>query len=214
MVERLSESYSWVTYLFLFVFVAMVALQQINTHRFSEFLKLGWSQAYIKQTFQSAKREWYFNLALLFISFSSMSFIATIFFARKETVNKEVDFDQFWKVVIAMLVFFSIKYILQKVIGYVFEVSKTIRYYLVFKSSYLFYIGFIMFIPALLLIYSSVSTLVISAMVAILLFFYVASIVKLFFKLRSEISKHLFYYILYICSFEIIPFYFVVWYIL
>ncbi|WP_373284004.1 DUF4271 domain-containing protein [Psychroflexus planctonicus] len=212
MLERFSNSDIWLTYILIGVFVAIVALKQINSYRFTNLFKLGWSNQYIKHVLSSPKSDFYFSGLLVVLS----SFCVALFFITYYTnylgnVN-EINFELLLKVLILISSYLIFRFLTQKFIGFIFQIDKIITQYLCFKFSLLYYASILSYIPLILLVYSDLSELYINIFIVILTSFYVIRIILFYLKSRSLISNHLFYFILYICSFEILPIFLLIWY--
>lgn len=213
MLERFSYSDIWLTYVLLGIFVFIVILKEINAYKFSTFLQLGWSNTYIKHVLNSPKKNYLFTGLLLLISSSVYVFLYVVYINKFVYASNEINHELVYKSFIIILTYLLIKHQAQKWIGFIFDINPIINTYLSIKYNLLYYLGIISFIPLLLLVYSNLNKSIFQLMIVAFAAFYLLRIGLLCFKLRSTLFNHLFYFILYICTFEILPILFLIWYV-
>lgn len=212
MLERFSNSDIWLTYVLIGIFIGIVSLKQINSYRFLKLIKLGWTSEYIKHILTTPKKDTYFSGLLIFLSCLCFSLFYKIYKVNYLFEEKNFELELFFKTFIFLSIYLFVKYIIQKIIGYVFQINKIISQYLCFKYSLLYYIGILVYIPLLMMVYANLSSYYLTVIFGVFASFYVLRIIFFYLKFRSLISNHLFYFILYICSFEIIPIFFLIRY--
>ena len=110
-----------------------------------------------------------------------------------------------------LIIFFLFKILLDVIIGGLFSVKKMMRNYiylkLVFSNSLGVLILFFNFFIAYSIFDNHHITLIFSSL-SILYFIY--SYFLIFFSMKKAIYKNWFYFILYLCTFEIIPYYYLI----
>jgi hypothetical protein len=213
MLERFSHSDIWLNYILIGLFIAIVALKQINSYRFNKLISLGWTNQYIKLIMKSPKNDIYFSSVLIFTSTLSFTLALLLYNANWLYQINELSFELVLKPFLYIIGYLLLKFAAQKLIGFIFHIDKVITPYLILKYNLLFYIGIVIYIPLLLVYYSNMSEVYFNVIILLLFVFYVAKIVLFLVKSRSPISSHLFYFILYICSFEIMPIFYTIWYL-
>jgi hypothetical protein len=213
MLERFSHSDILITYLLIGIFISIVVLKEINTYRFKSLFRLGWTNQYFKLLVTTPKSDFYFSTLLIIIS----SLCITLFYAMYSKISlnqvNKIELALLIKPFILILIYLLVKYVLQKIIGIIFQIEKMINQYLILKYSLVFYIGIALYIPILIIVYSNLEIEYLNIILTLLSCFYLIKILFFFFKLRSLLTNQLFYFILYICSFEIIPIFFLIWYL-
>ncbi len=146
----------------------------------------------------------YFNSFQIFISlFSglvlSMVLYNFLIFYSKQFTNS---FFSFCIIFLSVFFYFMIKWGIEYLLSIVFKIKKRVRFFLVSKFSYLYSICFFLFLGVVLVQYSQLSTRFL-LFFSILLFF--TRFLLHFFNNKKLIFSKLFYFILYLCAFEIAP---------
>ena len=118
------------------------------------------------------------------------------------TVSTGQGFYIFMKVLGVVFYYFSIKRLLEFLFGYLFKVNKQLKFFLFSKSNYLYSVSFILFFGLILVEYSQLNSLFL--VYFSILLFSLRFIIHTFSN-KKLISSELFYFILYLCSFEIAP---------
>ena len=117
-------------------------------------------------------------------------------------VSIEQGFYTFMKVLGVVFSYFSIKWLLELLFSHLFKIDKQVKFFLFSKSSYLYSISFILLIGVILVEYSQLNTR--------FLVYFSALLFSIRFILHVDRNKklvfnELFYFILYLCTFEIAP---------
>ena len=213
MIERVSDTYNILHVTFLILLIGVVVLKEINTHWFSKFLKLAWSSDYLKLVSSTPKRDKNFTALLLIISSIIMAISYQLYSDNSQLQQVEFNLQNSAIIFILILAFLLLKYLFQKFIGLIFNIQNIIEGFLDLKYAFYYYSGFLMLIPLLLLAYTQFSHFIIGIIYFLIATFFVFKIGVFFIKIRSLITRHLFYFILYICTLEIIPILFIIRYL-
>jgi hypothetical protein len=213
MIERVSNTYNILHITFLVICIAIVVLKEINTQWFTKFLKLAWSADYLKLISSTPKRDKNFTGLLLFISSVIMAISYQLYSESLQQHQIQFNLQTSAIVLVLLLFFLFIKFLFQKFIGFIFNIQRLIDDFLDLKYSFYYYSGFLMLIPLLLLSYTQLNQFTIGLIYFMIASFFVIKISLFLIKIRSLITQHLFYFILYICTLEIIPILFIIRYL-
>ncbi len=213
MIERVSNTYNILHITFLVICIAIVVLKEINTQWFTKFLKLAWSADYLKLISSTPKRDKNFTGLLLFISSVIMAISYQLYSESLQQHQIQFNLQTSAIVLVLLLFFLFIKFLFQKFIGFIFNIQRLIDDFLDLKYSFYYYSGFLMLIPLLLLSYTQLNQFTIGLIYFMIASFFVIKISLFLIKIRSLITRHLFYFILYICTLEIIPILFIIRYL-
>lgn len=182
----------------------IVLVKSYNENRFIAFLPLFVSNRYLKiyGKEQSHKIDW-FNLLLFVVQILVVTLIASF---TLKTYNYIPD-DNYITISGIFTAFIIFKYFLEKVIASIFEIEKFASKFIFDRASYRNLIPIIIFPFLIMLIFSDLDNKFILTIIFILFF------ALNFLSLTLTIKKHqkvirqwLFYFILYLCAFEIVPY--------
>ena len=116
--------------------------------------------------------------------------------------NSPKGFYNFTLIFLIVFSYFGVKWFLEFTLSFLFKVKKTVRYFLVSKFSYLYSVSFLLFFAIVLVEYSKLSY-------NFLLYFsgalFLLRFLLHFINNKKLIFSKLFYFILYLCAFEIAP---------
>lgn len=208
-IERQYIPIDWITISLLLVLVFLLLAKVFFPQHFEYFFKLPYSGRY----FQSDRKDKNhltngFSLLLYaahIVSVSLFIYIALSFFELVGTENPKILFVQ---ILVVYTLFFSFKYFFEKILGDIFKMDKTIDQYLFSKISYRNYLALCLFPIVLLFVYAIKPTeILIWAAMGIFLLLNLLFLLDFYQKTRSLISENWFYFILYLCAFEIAPYF-------
>ena len=206
---------NWVAIVFLIIFVMIVFLKQTQTFRFKSFIRLISSKDYLEDyNYLSKKITSIFNISFFLITCFSLAFLLRFcndYFSFKGVKNFDNTFVNFGYIFLYLILIqgkvylFSLLFKFKKIYNIIYQI----------KQNYLMVLGFWL-LPLLLLNYyifenKGYFLLVILGFVCIIL---TMRYVNLIVKIRSIILHKWYYFILYICAFEIVPIYLVKLFIL
>ncbi|MGK0447800.1 MAG: hypothetical protein ACJA2M_001579, partial [Polaribacter sp.] len=116
--------------------------------------------------------------------------------------TNEVGFSSFFSIFLSLLSYFLFLKVVEYLFSQVFLIKTKVRFFLVSKSNYLNAISFLLYIAIVLSEYANLKQIYLYYFAAFLFF------LRFVFHLVSNknlVFKKLFYFILYICAFEIAP---------
>jgi hypothetical protein len=201
-IERMPFSNDWMTLILLLLFLIVFLLSMIDAARFQEVIsklfKISFLEAQIDESYPI-----FSGFHMLFTLFS-VTVISLLLFDVKVFyfgINSS-NFKEFYSVFSVVFLFFSLKYIIENILIYLFMLRNTLSYFVVSKANYFFGISCFLFIFLVLKEYANLNHIFIYYFTGFL--FFISFIFHLL-NNKKLIINYLFYFILYICAFEIAP---------
>lgn len=207
--ERIIENKDWATLLFVFSFAIIAVTKSVFENRFADFSKLIVSDKYNKIYKESSQLFSWFNISLLFVQFISITFFIQLIFAYFGLGSK-YDWVLFIQLATICTVFILSKFLIEKIIAVAFDFEELIEQYNLQKVNYRTYISLCL-LPINMLLYY-VNNLPITVIYVLISLVLVANALTYLNSLKiyqKFIIGKLFYFILYLCTLEIAPYYFV-----
>ncbi|WP_366915391.1 DUF4271 domain-containing protein [uncultured Polaribacter sp.] len=200
--ERSLINSNWITILLVFLFAFVFLLKTINVKRLK-----GHTFSLINNSFIETEIEdqnTFFSLFKgLFFIFEML--VLSLFFYKVEVFYSEAideGFNTFFKVFGVIFTYFVAKRILELMLSKVFMLPNQVKFYLVSKSIYLYSVSILLLISIVLVEYSQLNTSFLIYFSMILFSFrFIIQVVSN----KKLIFSELFYFILYLCTFEIAP---------
>jgi hypothetical protein len=210
---RIIENKDWATLLFVLAFAAVAITKSAYENRFSEFTKLIFSDKYVKIYRDVSHLKSSFTVVLFFVQIVSYSFFIQLTMHIFGYASK-TDWMLFIQIATFLTYFILAKYLIEKIIGTSFNIDEFVDLFNLQKATYRSYIGLLILpINAVLFYRNDISeTLplaIIGVSACISMFSYFIS-VKTY---QNTIISKLFYFILYLCTLEIAPYYFLYYWI-
>jgi|SRR5690554_11711 len=206
LIERAVQDNSWVAFVFIGNFLLVVVLKSVFEKQFNDFLGLIYSDKYIK-FYNDGSLGW-FSFVLLFIQLISYSLFIQIVLANLGYWDKG-NFISFAQVFVFLSFFVSLKYLLEKSIASLFGIRDFYNRFLFQQASYKMYIGLLLLFLTFFMFYTKIPVDLITYL--FIAFFVISNLVIYLISYRifqKEIISNLFYFILYLCTLEIAPYYF------
>lgn len=186
------------------VFIAIAKL--ISPKRFDDFIIVIGNSKYLKIYIKEQKFFDQFD-AFLFVNLIISASIFGFLIYDFTIMPLEPSVKLMFKLAVGISVFILIKVLLERLIASLFEIDKIIDDYLFQKITYKNYLGILLVPINALLLFSFTPTLNVLYLIVILLL--IVNIIGAFttFKpYQSLLKQNLFYFILYLCAFEIAPY--------
>ncbi len=211
--QRLLQYSDWATVLFVICFAVIAVNKSVFSIRFFEFLKLGVSNKYLKIYKDSTNLLNSFTVSMFFVQLTSFSFLILLIlqqFKHEQQTNGLL----YLQIFTYLTVFILSKYLIEKIIAIVFDIEEFIAQFNLKKVNYRAYFGLILLPIVMLLYYNAVNFKIIYyVLIATLLFFNCLSYFLIVKTNQQLVSRKIFYFILYLCTFEIAPYYFIYYWI-
>lgn len=206
---RITENKDWATLLFVLCFAVIAITKSIYETRFLDFSRLIFSDKYAKIYRDSNHIKSGFTICLFFIQIISFAFFVQLTLSSFGYASK-TDWQLYIQIVTLLSFFILSKYLIEKIIATSFNIEEFNEHFNLQKVSYRAYIGFLILpINAILFYYDGVSKnvllIILAISLCISLFSYFISIKNY----QNAILSKLFYFILYLCTLEIAPYYFI-----
>ena len=214
--ERIIQSKDWATILFVLSFAIIAITKSTFETRFADYANLIISDKYNKIYKDSSQLFSWFNISLLFVQFVSMSFFILLildYTNYNETVSK-YNWILFIQLITICSVFIFGKFLIEKIIAVAFDFEDLIEQYNLQKVNYRTYISLCLLPVNMLLYYTNnVSIIVIYVLISLVFIANIFSYLNSLKIYQKFIIGKLFYFILYLCTLEIAPYYFVYYWI-
>ena len=193
------------TSLIIFSILLIFILKKINSQKFYENFSFNKKNLITKLSNNDYLSFRSINVVYLLVFVINTSILFAIF------KNDKFNFQDFLKFATLLSLFILLKLFLEKFIGWLFNFKKKCDNYLTIKFKYLGTIGLYILMLNIVCIYSSgynyelvYISLIISLLCLIISYF------TIFFSFKNIIYKNWFYFILYLCTLEIIPYYYII----
>lgn len=205
---RIIENKDWVTLVFIIAFGIIALTKSVYENRFEDFVKLIYSNKYIRIYRDSSHLMGMFSISLFFVQIISFSFFIQLLLNYLGYGSK-TDWILFLQIVTFLLYFILSKLLIEKIIATIFNIEEFIEQFNLQKVTYRTYIGLLLLPIDIVLFYydsilKNIPLLVFYIILGLNVLLYLVSIKNY----RNEIFGKLFYFILYLCTLEIAPYYF------
>lgn len=211
--ERILVNKDWATVLFVLA-IAIIALNKsIFSVRFNEFIKLGYSDKYNKVYKDTNNLLNWFTISMFVIQLISFSFFILLllsFFNYTKTDN----YITYIQIVTFLFVFVLSKFLIEKIVGTAIDSESMVDQFNLIKTNYRAFLGFILLPVNIVLYYNKVPIKeVFYIILGIFLLYNVFTYYFLVKTYQKIILGKLFYFILYLCTLEIAPYYFMYYWV-
>ncbi|MGG5507534.1 MULTISPECIES: DUF4271 domain-containing protein [unclassified Myroides] len=209
--ERIVTNKDWATLLFFVGFSIIAINRTIFSVRFAEFTRLAISDKYLKIYKDNTNLRNSFTLSFLTIQLLSITFFLQIM-AKSFGLIDHFSLLSFIQILNFSSFFVISKYLIDKIIGITFGIEDFVDHFNLQKATYRNYIGMYLLGIDLILFYNDIINQLVVSLIAITLILTNLSLYVIFIKNnRKTILNKLFYFILYLCTLEIAP-YFIIYF--
>ncbi|NEV94753.1 DUF4271 domain-containing protein [Psychroflexus sp. YR1-1] len=193
----------WVISITLVVLVFLVLVKWNKGNYFFSFLNSLYSSTFFSRKFLEKRRIDLHEILLFVSSLLGLSFF--IFIILNEGAFEIMIYLQ---ILLLVTIILLSKYLIEKIVGDLFELDQLIAKYLFYKQSILSWLSLFLLFPVGLFLYfqdiDKPTLIMISIGVSVLVYvFKLFSFVSLY---QKHILAYWFYFILYLCAFEIAPY--------
>lgn len=216
LIPRIVENKDWATILFVLSLVLVVITKTVFEKRFADFVNLITNNKYLKIYKDSGNLLTWFTVLLFVVQLLSFAFFVQLllsyggyklsYFGTVEKTNYIIFIQIF-----TFLSFFVLsKFLIEKIIAASFNIEPLIEQFNLFKVSYRSYFGLLLLPINVVLFYTdSLNYYVIVSLAVVLLMINIVTYLISLKNYQKLIFSKMFYFILYICTLEIAPYYFV-----
>ena len=207
--ERIIESKDWATVLFVLCVGIIVVNKTISSVRFNEFIRLAYSDKYTKIYKDSSNLMSGFTVSMFVLQLFSFSFFTLLVlnqFDKAEKTNGIV----YIQIFNFLTVFILSKFLIEKIVATTFKIEEFNEQFNLLKVNYRAYFGFILLPVNIILFYNTFDSklffwILLVALFVINITTYIVAL-KLY---QNLLMRKIFYFILYLCTLEIAPYYFI-----
>lgn len=211
--ERILVNKDWATILFVLA-ISIVALNKtVFSVRFNEFIKLGYSDKYNKVYKDTNNLLSWFTISMFVIQLLSFSFFILLllsYFNYTQTDN----YITYIQIITFLFVFILSKFLIEKIIGTTINSESLVDKFNLIKVNYRAFLGFVLLPINIILYYNSWP--IKAVFYIILTIFLLYNVFTYYFLVKTyqkTILGNLFYFILYLCTLEILPYYFMYYWV-
>jgi len=211
--ERIIGSKDWATFLFILCFALVAINRSVFEARFSEFIKLAYSNKYTKIYKDSSNLLSWFTISFFVVQVISFAFILQFVLCHFDQGHFKEQDKTSWVLFIqlfTLIAFFILaKYLIEKIIATSFSIEEFNEQFNLQKVNYRTYIGLLLLPINVILFYNnSLHDIVLYAILALVAGTSIISYLVSLRNYQNLILGKLFYFILYLCALEIAPYYF------
>jgi len=207
LLDRIIPNKDWATALFFIGFSIIAFNKTIFGVRFAEFTRLAVSDKYLKIYKDNTNLRNSFTLSFLLVQLLSVTFFIQIVLKSFEVIPFYT-FTSFLQILNFAATFIIGKYLIDKIISITFGIEEFADALNLQKATYRNYIGMLLLGVDVLLFYNNISNKII---IATILFALIATNTLLYIVFiknnQKSILNKLFYFILYLCTLEIAPYF-------
>lgn len=206
---RIIENNDWATILFLLCVGIIAVNKTISSVRFNEFIRLAYSDKYTKIYRDSSNLMSGFTVSMFVLQLFSFSFFTLLVLHQFEKTEK-TNFIVFIQIFTFLTVFILSKFLIEKIIATAFKIEEFSEQFNLLKVNYRAYFGLILLPVNIILFYNSFDSNLFFWILLIALFVINTTTYLVALKLyQNLLMRKIFYFILYLCTLEIAPYYFI-----
>ncbi|RXG18235.1 putative protein DUF4271 [Leeuwenhoekiella aestuarii] len=206
--ERSVTSNDWITLVFVACLILITIAKVAYESRFIDFAELLINEKYLLKAGKDIQFENPFNLILFTSQFLSISLFIYLAFIQFDVNSDVTSFLLYLRIVLAYVVFVSLKFFIERMLGVLFNGEQQLNAYQLSKLSYRSYFALILLPVNAIFVYAvHPNMLVIQIVVGIFVIFNIISLFNTYRRYEKLIYNNLFYFILYLCALEIAPYF-------
>ncbi len=201
-IEREVIANDWITLAFVFAFVLIGVLKSLDAQKLKGYFFSFFNKGFIElEAEENTSFFTPFHIVLTLFTTTIMS-LFFYFLLEQNALNFRHDYTLFFKILGCICFLSLVRWMLEFLIGKLFEIETEIRLFLFFKYGYLHVISISLFLLLIIYVYSYKNY---ALLWGAFLFLAFIRAILLFTNNKKLILSKLFYFILYICAFEIAP---------
>ena len=200
--DKISLSTNWILLVLVFLFVIIAILKIIDAEKLKGYVFALFNKGFIESEAEEDILFFSSFYNLLFVFSATVLALTVSLLASEINVAFSLTFSSFLSVLKLVFSYLIVKRFLELAFARLLLIKKQVRFFLVCKLSYLYSISFFLLVFYILFLFSPLN------------YFYFTVIILGLFTLRylflltnnkKLVFSELFYFILYICAFEIAP---------
>lgn len=200
-VERGFTNPSWITTIILFSLLLLVLLRMMNSHKFLGTLSSITNKGFLEIESEEKQSAFtFFNI--VFTLFSLITLTLSVFFSLEKIKGETFHFREFSYLILFVGVYMLSRFLLELVLIRLLSIQHFLNFFFESKKTYLFSISIGVWFLNVIYFYSNYSIWM------VWVGFFILFSIRFFTIIitnKNLIFSHLFYFILYLCAFEIAP---------
>lgn len=205
---RITDNKDWATFLFILSFAIIAITKSVYENRFGDFMNLIFSDKYNKVYRDGSHLKSGFTISLFFAQVISLAFFIQLSL-NLFGYGSKTDFILYVQITTFLVFFILSKYLVEKIIATAFNIEEFVEQFNMQKITYRTYIGLIILpINIILFYYDTISRNILLTIILIILALNMLTYLISIKKYQNLIFGKLFYFILYLCTLEIAPYFF------
>jgi hypothetical protein len=200
--DKITTSTNWILLVLVFLFVIIAVLKIIDAEKLKGYVFALFNKGFIEDEAEEDTSFFSSFYSLLFVFSGIVLALIMSLFASEIKVGFSLTFSSFLSVLKLVFSYLIVKRFLELAFTRLLLIKKQVRFYLVCKLSYLYSISFFLLVFCILFYFSPLNYLCFT-LITLAIFF-----LRYLFLLTNNkklVFSELFYFILYICAFEIAP---------
>ena len=200
----------WIFISFIAILGIIAFIKTYHSFRFKEFLNLLTNNKYIIIFNKKERSNTLFTTLLLIVQWVAMSICIWLIFSFFNINVSIYNIHSEYIIFIGIGLFILLKLAIQFFISYSLNINNFLRSYLFIRLSYSNYASFILLLFLFLIIYGMKSNIYLVCLsLLIFVFIHILGIISFVKLYKNEIRSYWYYFILYLCTFEITPYIFI-----
>jgi hypothetical protein len=200
--EKIVINTNWVSFILVFLFAIVAILKIIDAEKLKGYVFAMFHKSFLEDEVQENTSFFSSFYSLLFLfSCTVLALIMSLLISERNEIFS-FNFSFFLLVLGIIFSYFTLKSILELLMVRLFLINKQVRFYVVSKFGYLYSISFFLLVLFVLFQFGPLNF---SFFVTIASGLFFLNFVLHVFNNKNLVFSKLFYYILYLCAFEISP---------
>ncbi len=200
--EKITYANNWITILLLLLFVCIVLLKITDAKKLKESFFAIFNFTLIEDEDIEGTR--FFDVFQIMVFIFSVTTISLLIYKVKlyyssDSIGNLTSFLTFFA---GLFFYFLIKRILEYALSLLFLIKNRLQFFIISKTNYLYSISFLFYIALILCEYANINQVYIFSFAVFLL---ITRFIFILLRNKKLIFNKLFYFILYLCAFEIAP---------
>lgn len=197
----------WALIIFIIAWAVIAYNRRVFTVQFEEFTKLLYSNKYIKMYKEAGELKSWFTISMAFVQFITISFLLHILWSVYTGYGLH-DFFQYLQMLNAMVFVVLSKYLIEKIVAVCFDLENFAEQFNLIKVSYRNYVSMLLLPIVMILFYNRVIDSKMLPIIAGVILLTNIGLYGIIIKIyQKQINRYLYYFILYLCTFEIAPYF-------
>lgn len=200
--EKIVIHTNWVSFILVFLFAIIAILKIIDAEKLKGYAFAVFNKSFLEDEVEEDTSFFSSFYSLLFLFFCTVLALVISLLISERNEDFSFSFSFFLFVLGIIFSYFTLKSILELLIVRLFLIKKQVRFYIVSKFGYLYSISFFLLVLFVLFQFGPLNF---SFFITIASGFFFLNFVFHVFNNKKLVFSKLFYYILYLCAFEISP---------